>query len=69
MQDWTGHCAIVTGGASGLGVATALRLAEAGLNVALFDLNDEKGQAHGARLGGTFRGRRRVGPGVGRRRP
>ena len=54
MQDWSGHCAIVTGGASGLGAATAQALSEQGMNVVLFDLNDEKGTAHAARLGGRF---------------
>ncbi|WP_316013164.1 SDR family NAD(P)-dependent oxidoreductase [Roseobacter sp. HKCCA0434] len=54
MQDWTGHCAIVTGGASGLGAATAERLAGNGMRVALFDMNAEKGEAHAARIGGRF---------------
>jgi NAD(P)-dependent dehydrogenase (short-subunit alcohol dehydrogenase family) len=39
-----GHSAIVTGGASGLGAATARALAAAGAKVAVFDLN-EKGAA------------------------
>ncbi len=46
MQDWAGFGAIVTGGASGLGAATARRLADDGLNVTLFDLNEELGMAH-----------------------
>lgn len=54
MQDWTGQSAIVTGGASGLGAATAARLAEDGLKVTLFDMNAEKGQAHAAAIGGSF---------------
>ena len=32
--------AVVTGGASGLGAATARRLAQHGVKVALFDLNE-----------------------------
>ena len=36
-----GHAAIVTGGASGLGAATARALAAAGAKVALFDVNDK----------------------------
>ena len=32
-------CAVVTGGASGLGAATARRLASRGVRVALFDPN------------------------------
>lgn len=45
--------AIVTGGASGLGQATAEALARAGAKVALFDLNDELGNAVVATLGAT----------------
>jgi NAD(P)-dependent dehydrogenase (short-subunit alcohol dehydrogenase family) len=46
--------AIVTGGASGLGGATAKMLADAGAKVAIFDLNDEVGKAHAAAIGATF---------------
>jgi NAD(P)-dependent dehydrogenase (short-subunit alcohol dehydrogenase family) len=35
--------AIVTGGASGLGAATAAELAQAGCKVAIFDVNREAG--------------------------
>ncbi len=38
-MDIRGHAAVVTGGASGLGAATARMLAEAGAKVALFDVN------------------------------
>ena len=38
-MDIRGHAAIVTGGASGLGGATARMLAEAGAKVAIFDVN------------------------------
>ncbi|NIZ15254.1 SDR family NAD(P)-dependent oxidoreductase [Phaeobacter sp. HF9A] len=54
MQNWAGHSAIVTGGASGLGAATAAKLAEAGLTVTLFDRNEEKGRAQAAAIGGHF---------------
>ena len=54
MVDWTGQVAIVTGGASGLGLATAMRLSDAGLRVGLFDLNEEAGAARAADLGGAF---------------
>ncbi|MCX7558750.1 SDR family NAD(P)-dependent oxidoreductase [Sulfitobacter sp. F26204] len=54
MEMWAGSVAIVTGGASGLGAATAQALADAGLKVAVFDLNVEAGQAHAKKLGGTF---------------
>ena len=46
--------AIVTGGASGLGGATAEMLAAGGAKVAIFDLNEELGQAHAAKIGGKF---------------
>jgi NAD(P)-dependent dehydrogenase (short-subunit alcohol dehydrogenase family) len=46
--------AVVTGGASGLGGATATMLAAAGVKVAIFDLNEEVGKAHAASIGGTF---------------
>ncbi|MEO1363106.1 MAG: SDR family NAD(P)-dependent oxidoreductase, partial [Pseudomonadota bacterium] len=54
MLDWSGCGAIVTGGASGLGAATATRLADAGMKVTLFDLNDDLGTAHAAAIGGTY---------------
>ena len=54
IQDWTGGGAIVTGGASGLGAATARRLAEDGLCVAVFDLNEDAGCAMAERIGGVF---------------
>lgn len=46
--------AIVTGGASGLGAATARRLAASGVRVALFDLNVEQGEALAREIGGVF---------------
>ena len=46
--------AVITGGASGLGAATARALAAKGVKVALFDLNEEKGEALAAELGGVF---------------
>ncbi|MEO0643577.1 MAG: SDR family NAD(P)-dependent oxidoreductase, partial [Pseudomonadota bacterium] len=46
--------AVVTGGASGLGAATAQALAAKGAKVAIFDMNEEKGEAMAAELGGTF---------------
>ena len=46
--------AVVTGGASGLGAATARRLAAAGVKVALFDLNAAAGEALAAQIGGVF---------------
>lgn len=46
--------AVVTGGASGLGAATARRLAKHGVKVALFDLNVEAGEALAKEIGGVF---------------
>ncbi len=46
--------AVVTGGASGLGAATARALAAKGVKVAIFDLQEEKGIAIAKELGGIF---------------
>jgi NAD(P)-dependent dehydrogenase (short-subunit alcohol dehydrogenase family) len=46
--------AIVTGGASGLGGATAEMLAKQGAKVSIFDLNETLGEAHAAKIGGKF---------------
>jgi len=54
MQLNSGIAAIVTGGASGLGAASARRLASHGVKVALFDLNEAQGEALATELGGIF---------------
>ena len=41
MSDLTGRIALVTGSASGIGRASAIRLAEDGGNIALVDINRE----------------------------
>ncbi len=46
--------AVVTGGASGLGAATARALAAKGAKVAIFDMNEETGNAVAAEIGGVF---------------
>lgn len=46
--------AVVTGGASGLGAATARRLAAHGVKVALFDLNVDAGVALADEISGIF---------------
>ena len=53
-MDIKGMSAVVTGGASGLGGATAERLAAAGAKVAIFDVNADLGQAHAKAVGGAF---------------
>ncbi len=53
-MDINGVAAIVTGGASGLGGATAARLAKGGAKVTIFDLNAELGAAHAEAIGGRF---------------
>ncbi|MGV2982415.1 SDR family NAD(P)-dependent oxidoreductase [Microbacterium sp. AGC85] len=49
-----GSGALITGGASGLGLATARALAAAGAHVTLLDLPSSQGAELAAELGGTF---------------
>ena len=49
-----GSSSIVTGGASGIGEASARLLTEAGSRVVIADLQEEKGQALAAELNGLF---------------
>jgi NAD(P)-dependent dehydrogenase (short-subunit alcohol dehydrogenase family) len=49
-----GISAVVTGGASGLGEATARELAKRGAKVAVFDRDVEKGERVAAEIGGIF---------------
>jgi NAD(P)-dependent dehydrogenase (short-subunit alcohol dehydrogenase family) len=46
--------AVVTGGASGLGEASARALAAKGAKVAIFDLNEERGESVAKDIGGTY---------------
>ena len=46
--DMKGRCAVVTGGASGIGLAIVRRLAQSGANVAIWDMN-EKAMAEAAK--------------------
>jgi NAD(P)-dependent dehydrogenase (short-subunit alcohol dehydrogenase family) len=46
--------AVVTGGASGLGRASAEALAAAGAKVAIFDINEAQGEEIAAKIGGVF---------------
>jgi NAD(P)-dependent dehydrogenase (short-subunit alcohol dehydrogenase family) len=51
-MDIKGHAAIITGGGSGLGAATAAMLAAAGAKVALLDVNMDAANAHAKTIGG-----------------
>ncbi len=53
-MDPKGKAALVAGGASGLGEATARALAEAGASVVIADLNAEKGEALAEEIGASF---------------
>jgi NAD(P)-dependent dehydrogenase (short-subunit alcohol dehydrogenase family) len=51
-MDIKGHAAVVTGGASGLGAATAQELARAGAKVACLDINLDGARAVADKIGG-----------------
>ncbi len=53
-MDVNGSAAIISGGASGLGEATARELARLGATVVIADLNEERGKALADELGGVF---------------
>ncbi|QZD94622.1 SDR family oxidoreductase [Qipengyuania gelatinilytica] len=54
MKLTEGMAAVVTGGASGLGKASAKALADLGLKVTIFDIDEEGGRAHAEAIGGIF---------------
>ncbi len=54
MMNIEGASALVTGGASGLGAATARLLAKRGAKVVIADLNEELGNAVASEVGGAF---------------
>ena len=49
-----GRTALITGGASGIGLASAQRLASEGANVVIADMDDRAGEAAAAEVGGIF---------------
>ena len=53
-MDITGASAIVTGGASGLGEATARMLAQRGAKVVILDLQEDRGELLAKEIGGVF---------------
>ncbi len=53
-MDITGASAIVTGGSSGIGAATARLLAARGAKVVIADLQEDKGNALADEIGGAF---------------
>ena len=53
-MDIQGSSSVITGGASGLGEATARLLAEKGQRVVVVDMNEEKGEAVAKDIGGVF---------------
>lgn len=53
-MNLNGSAALVTGGASGLGEATARRLADRGAQVVILDLDDTRGPAVAGEIGGRY---------------
>ncbi len=53
-MDIEGATAIVTGGASGLGAATVRKLAAAGMQTLIVDMQDQLGESVAAETGGAF---------------
>ena len=53
-MELNGAGALVAGGASGLGEATARELASRGARVTIADVNEERGEALAGEIGGSF---------------
>jgi len=60
MSKLAGRTAIITGGASGIGAATARRFVAEGANVLIADLQEDRGTALAEELGSEVAGFRRV---------
>ncbi len=54
MKRLDGRIAIITGGASGIGAATARKFFEEGATPVIWDLDEEKGQSIAKELNGSF---------------
>ena len=53
MDRYTGRTVVITGGGSGIGKATALRVASEGANVVVVDMNLEAAEAVAAEVKGA----------------
>ncbi|GAA1990766.1 3-oxoacyl-ACP reductase [Amycolatopsis minnesotensis] len=54
MQRFENRVAVITGGASGIGLATARRLAEEGAKIVIADVDDTAGKAAADEVGGAY---------------
>ena len=54
VERYAGKAAVITGGASGIGLATARRLAAEGAHVVIADLDEKAGPAAAEEVGGLF---------------